>query len=136
MNQPDLASLGFKSDGMGYVGSDGCHYEDAVSVLGGVLGFCGCGDPEAALRYIRDVLRLIDEPRPDGHVEWEKWYEGHRAREVALLPDEGARWLVYYLLDDKELTEHGGSVPGWLTGKGDDVLAALNTMDLDSECAR
>lgn len=109
--------------------------------LGGALGFCGCGDPETALRYIRDLLRLIGERGPDsfapgGMDQWNEWYKGHRAKVDAFFHDDrGAEYLAYYLLDDKGLTEHGGSVPGWLTPKGKDILADLeaHSAELDDE---
>lgn len=43
-----------------------------------------------------------------------------------VLPSDGVRYFVLYLLDHWDLTEHGGSVGGsWLSEKGRDVLAVL-----------
>jgi len=39
------------------------------------------------------------------------------------------KWLMYFMwywFDKEELTEHGGSVPGWLTKKGLGMLNKLN----------
>lgn len=108
--------------------------------LSHALGFCGCGDPLAALRYIRDVLRLVamkgpDSMGPDGLREWTEWYNTVYLTESEALfhGDDGARFVAFYLLDDKGLTEHGGSVPGWLTDKGKGILADLEAHSAEIE---
>lgn len=76
--------------------------------------FCGCGHPEVAAERLRDLLAL--------HPLYE-----HRAELNALIPDEGIQYLVLYMLDRLELSEHGSSVGGaWLTDKGRAVLDAMN----------
>lgn len=76
--------------------------------------FCGCGSPDEAARFLRDLLAL--------HPLYD-----HRAEFVALVPDEGLQYLLLYTLDHFDLAEHGGSIGGqWLTDKGTAVLAALN----------
>ena len=120
-----LATL--KRDGTDYVRPDGCHYDSAVDALGSVLGFCGCGAPEAALRYVRSALRCLNPPT------W-KDYDAWRARADAVFRgDEGAEYVMWYLLSDKNLTEHGGGVPGWLTELGKGVLVDLETLNLDKD---
>lgn len=89
------------------------------------LGFCTCGNAYDNLRYIRDGLAHIDSPRPEGNNEWDKWYKQWLADGIALFGNERARYFFFYWADAAELTEHGGSVPGWLTDKGHDLLSCL-----------
>lgn len=75
--------------------------------------FCGCGNPEDAAAALLRLLRL--------HPLYE-----HRPKFEAWLPDDGLQYLLLYMLDRFELTEHGGSVGGaWLTPKGEAVRNAL-----------
>ena len=96
-----------------YIDPDGCSWRTPEGFLHGyVMGFCCCGQPEMVLAYVRDVLRDIkNQSCPD--------------------KDSAPTYLVWYWLDSKDFTEHGGSVPGWLTDKGRDLLADLETLDLD-----
>ncbi len=103
-------------------------------VLGDALGFCSCGAPDVALQYVLKILRLVDlkHPRTGTGVpyeEWNTWYGSVYRPQICDLfhNDGGAEYLAYYLLTDKGLLEHGGSVPGWLTDKGRDILADLET---------
>jgi hypothetical protein len=123
-------------------GDEGCYFKGELALggwqdaLGDVLGFCGCGDPEEALRYVMRVLRAVntkapdavrDAPWSDGMSLWNEWYHTvYRPTLDAIFHgDRGAEYFAFYLLTDKELLEHGGSVPGWLTPLGEDVLADL-----------
>ena len=113
----------YAKDG-GYEDSDGCWHEDVESFLqSGILGFCGCGMPEDNLLYVLRGLELIDEKRPD--VGGNAWYVGHRARLTEHFKTSGAEYFFFYWCDKQGFTEHGGSVPGWLTPDGDTLLALL-----------
>lgn len=117
-----------KEDGGGWLDAEDCYWQDRMGYVMHTLDFCGCGLPESAATYIRDGLQALaaywetvrKEPRL-GTVPVEVWreFEAH-------WPDEGSRYFFWYWLDAQKLTEHGGSVPGWLTDKGEDYLAALN----------
>jgi hypothetical protein len=72
------------------------------------LGLCGCGDPETALALIRDALDAIET------------YDHERLRE--LLPHEPSRELIYHWFDDRGWTDHGSSVPGFLTDAGREAI--------------
>lgn len=75
--------------------------------------FCGCGSPEDACQALLDLLRI--------HPLYE-----HQEELAALAADSGQTMILLYLLDSMGLTEHGGTVEGgWLTAKGQAVLAAL-----------
>lgn len=108
-----------------YMDDDGVHYQSKKSYLQSELGFCGCGDPDAAMVFVRNTLKLIGERK--------EWGEGVEKE----IPNEGAYYFVLYMLDHKGLTEHGGSVGGsWLSSKGDEVLKDIewcieNEKDID-----
>ena len=120
-----LAGLTKEKDG-GFTDRESVYHPDAESALGSVLGFCNCGMPTEALRFIWKVLELIGE---ETEGTWEEWYKGHRERADKLFhKDHGIKYVVYYLLAEKGLTEHGGSVPGWLDGLGKDILDDLRGM--------
>lgn len=115
----------FKKEDGSYENSDGCFYEDAVSFLTShCLGFCGCGMPEEALDYILDILQLIQDRGliHSDTLTWDDW----KTRERKIFPSQGSAYFAYYVLDEKGLTEHGGSVPGWLTPKGEELLSDLS----------
>lgn len=81
--------------------------------------FCGCGNPEIALRRLRDLLAI--------HPLYD-----HRPEFKDMIPDDGTQYLVLYMLDRMELTEHGVSVGGaWLTDKGKAVLEAIDTFGVE-----
>lgn len=117
----------------GYTDPDGVWHQDANGfILGYIFGFCGCGMPTEAMKYIRDVMQHVenlhvlnnpDELTPDARSAlYDKWAEDGKA----IFPNQGAEYFAYYVLDAKGLTEHGGSVPGWLTPKGREVLSDIN----------
>jgi hypothetical protein len=92
---------------------------------------CGCGEPECVLEKLRDLLKYYS-------MEWED-----RKRQRELLsnligsdeygcPQTTDGWMWVYLLCRLDLTEHGGNVIGsWLTGKGEQILAALEEHGCD-----
>lgn len=97
----------------GYHNDDNLYYFTAESfIIEGILGFCGCGEPELALEYICNVMLEIHV-----HVE-SKFTKGYH-------PVDGSKYIAWYVLAKAGLTEHGGAVPGWLTNLGRDVLHDL-----------
>lgn len=111
---------------------EGHHCESASDfILQAVLGFCGCGQPAAALRHLQSVLRHIHNLQ---HRVWTKLqtYEQWEEDGAKLFVSEGAACLFYYVLDEKGLLEHGGSVPGWLSDAGVRMLEDLDVcLDFD-----
>ena len=79
------------------------------------FNFCGCGNPNSSLEFIRDILIIIKE-------------HGAYSDELSKkLSDEGLLYFVLYYLDSKGLTEHGGSVGGsWITEKGEEIIQDIN----------
>lgn len=118
---------------VGYYMYKDTHYETIEDILQiAIFGFCGCGCPENNLKYIRDGLE---------HIEWrmdsyrnkdnELSYEQLQAKAVEIFGNESAAYFFYYWCDTKDLTEHGGSVPGWLSEHGKTMLEVLKTLKLD-----
>lgn len=108
---------------------DGVDYGDLEELVGtGFLKLCGCGNSGIAMQYVLDGLELIDETSPDpssNQEAWSVWWKAHEARVMAHFKSDGARYFFWYWADNEGLTEHGGSVPGWLSDKGRELLTAL-----------
>lgn len=110
----------FKDEDGGYL-YKGISYEDAEDFLGSFFGFCGCGRPDVALKYMRDCMSHILELE---ELVWEKKmsYDDWEKKQKSLYINEGAMYAIYYLLSDKDITEHGGGVPGWLSNTVNDTI--------------
>lgn len=81
------------------------------------LPLCGCGNPEAGVALVHELLKLAP------------LYEHGREVE-ALLPAEGVYYMVLGSLDEAGLLEHGSNISGsWLTPKGTWFLQALNALE-------
>lgn len=123
-----LATL--KRDGDSYVTASGCYYDgnDAEALLAiEVFGFCGCGCPDEALKFMHAALHLVADMHPTDGAAFDDWWPKHRARADALFHgDGGIEYFTYYHLAERKLTEHGSSVPGWLTELGRSVLVDLD----------
>jgi len=105
----------------------GGHYDTATDLIQtGMLKFCACGAPEQNLLYVLGGLELIDEDRPDGTLaEFHKWCKKWEKRRQVHFGSEAAADFFFYWADSQELTEHGSSVPGWLTNKGKELMTLL-----------
>ena len=92
------------------------------------LGFCCCGRSEATAKWMVRALKHIDKlitNRPPEN-EWDAHYVRWKAETVELYGGmDGACYFFWYWCDAKGFTEHGGSVPGWLTMEGRNFLAEL-----------
>ena len=102
-----------------YIDEEGCCWgQDPLDFIQGhMLGFCCCGNPEANLRHIYKCLYLVNLQHEDYdrfEKERDKYFNGPQ--------DE---YFAWYVLDEKELTEHGGSIPGWLNKKGKRLMEDL-----------
>ena len=125
-----------KREDVGYTDEDGCYYENAVEFIQmGLFEFCECGNPEENLMYIRDALELIDyrvraleDINSYNSKEWDVCCTLIEQKEIEVFGSESAAQFMYYWLHHEGLTEHGCSIPGWLTDKGKTLLADLNEM--------
>lgn len=105
---------------------EGCSWESPLDyALTHMLGFCGCGSPEAAGKLIRDILIVLEK-------QFDIPYEEYRKGIKDLLPNDGLEMVVFYFLDNQGIIEHGTCVPGWLTQKGKDLLEILKASPLDA----
>lgn len=94
---------------------------------------CMCGNPESVLPMLLRLLRWIDVKLDTSQPGWnERWKANHALLE-AWCPDVGVQDFLFYWLDHEHLTEHGGSVPGWLTKKGEGFMGALAREENDWE---
>ena len=119
----------FKRDD-GYYDESEYFYEDAKSfVQAKVFGFCGCGGPDDNLLYVRDSMRLLRNFHSKEHDKekesWDDFHKRHRAAVDDHFKLSGAEYFMWYWLDEKGFTEHGGCVPGWLTAEGEALLDDL-----------
>ena len=108
-----------------YVMPNGDVCGNAEAALTSLLGFCDCGAPDSAMKYVRDALQLVDDRKKklwEGEITYEQW----REYVGAVLQSEGAEYFMWYWLNEKGFTEHGVSVPGWLTPDGEEMLSDLN----------
>ena len=85
----------------------------------GLLNFCGCGSPKENLRYVANILEHIKNGSTDDY-SYDKWVEKGKK-----LGNEESLYFAYYVFDEKGLTEHGSTVPGWLTEHGENLLADI-----------
>jgi hypothetical protein len=85
------------------------------------LGFCGCGMKAEALYLINDLLDYIDHrSRPYRGAfqgpDWKKHCQDDKDAFNKVITDnpDGVKYVLFYLIADKDITSHGGSVPGCL----------------------
>lgn len=110
----------------GYETDEGVYWDTAPDLIHGHLfGFCCCGRPHDFLRKIAGALWLVRELTRKDYESWQEHYDGWKERRDEILGDSGNQYTYWYLLDRAGLTEHGSSVPGWLTPKGERVLNDL-----------
>lgn len=110
-----------------FIDADGVSHFTLGGFIAHRLGFCGCGEPEAALDLVMRVLDAIE-------VSWLAFNAGDHEKGIKIRASlaesfgahEGIYWLVLYKLDDDGLIEHGTTINcSWLTADG---VAALNLL--------
>ncbi len=95
---------------------------DVQGYLLGRLGFCGCGIPDVALSLINDLLAYIEEFRSKPYTgsfqgkEWDAHCSADKAALQKVIDDnqDGVKSCLFYLVSSKNITNHGGSIPGWI----------------------
>lgn len=88
---------------------------------------CGCGRPEDVAELLLKVLSIVEakcETPEDAKLKYERL-----ERELPGL----FYYTVLNFYDRAGLLEHGGGLPGWLSGLGQDVLAGLKEHGTDPE---
>lgn len=109
------------------IGPDECYYEsdDYEGLIQvGLLGFCGCGDPDGNLLYVLRGLQLLHERYTTENVTLESSTDNMLRQHLHHGNEQSTRFFHYWL-DKEELTEHGSVLPGWLTPKGEELLGLL-----------
>jgi len=113
------------------IGPDGCHYSSLHGLYhSALLGLCGCGSPEEAYNFCRDILKTCD--RRDKAKDWIS--AENAAAEIIKAQPEMAAHVFMHMLTHLDLLEHGGSVGGsWLTPDGEKIvdLRAANEGEFD-----
>lgn len=102
------------------------------------LKWCGCGNPDMVLMYMRDVLAMLhkrsEDSRADASPDGSTW-AANSEELYKLLNFKACEPLALsylYMLDELGLTEHGGNVMGsWLTPAGKDLLTILQNTDIE-----
>lgn len=112
----------FATEHGGYIDKDGCSYDDKEELLqAGILEMCCCGNPELNLWYVMRGLEVVESRRdytPEGYAK-------SRALADEVFKSTESENFFYYWTAARDYTEHGGSIPGWLTEKGRDLLEML-----------
>lgn len=131
-----LEELRDKEDG-GIKDKDHLYHQTAADYMCHILGFCGCGQPLEALKYILNIMRWIkvnsELNNASIYDSIKKAQEHWKELDLIFNGNDGAKYFALYRLSDLDLTEHGGSVPGWLTEKGFLWLEALEEAILIEE---
>jgi hypothetical protein len=113
----------------GYYNEDGCFHQDEESFLQvAILGFCGCGDPQLSLKHVQKGLRQIKNLGELSSVKFKQEFEEWEKENKKLLGGETGVYFMWYFLDREGFSEHGSSVPGWLTEKGKELLEDLDEL--------
>lgn len=88
------------------------------------LGFCGCGNPEQDIIFIKNILDLRNKWHND-KLTYKKYRK--LIKKEFIKNWECAEEYILYMLNDKEFLEHGSSVGGsWLLNKGHKLLKITN----------
>lgn len=107
------------------IGPDGCHYENEHQAAHyGLLHLCGCGCPEEAYNFCRDVLASFDRRGVHDEPPTREWVNAEDAVEKLIKERHAdAAHVLSHLLTHLDLLEHGGSVGGsWLTKNGERIV--------------
>lgn len=109
---------------------DRTEFDDNESFIQtGILDFCGCGDVEGNLKFVQNGLKHIDDfHQKHSNRSFNDYYEQWIKNGLSIFGNESARNFFFYWADKEGFTEHGGSIPGWLTEKGRELLEDLNEL--------
>ena len=103
----------FKEDGNFLIGPDGGSYlNEADYFYIREMEMCGCGRPESVHKMLNDILTANCDDHPN-------IIDHKKAIDVISKDLESAYEFIMHVLENKGMTEHGGSVYGsWITDKG------------------
>ncbi len=117
-----------------FTDKDGIEYDTLPQYLqSGVLEFCGCGRPGNNLNYIRKGLAILRDFYDTESIN----YDEFKKLVDDLYHDSDNAYFFWYWCDKEGYTEHGSSLPGWLTDEGQKLLSQLEewyaTIDVKEE---
>jgi len=99
--------------------------EECLNEFDSDIGLCGCGIPEETNEVLRTTLNI-----QSSNCTWKERQKQFSDICNADMDNEnysGLIQFVLYILNDKDILEHGGSVGGsWLSEKGKVYLDLLN----------
>jgi hypothetical protein len=86
--------------------------------------------PWDVIQFIHDGIAHLAMPRQEWggktgvkFAETESW----KARKAAEAKhSDGSMYFLWHSLENMDLLEHGGSAPGWLTGKGEHFFTLVD----------
>lgn len=122
----------------GYEDEKGHHYDTLGELLQeGILGFCGCGNPEQNLLLIHQLLTKHEDgqkkrsglPYQEGHVLF--CMQEEELKKFAQDNWEGLLRFFWYVMAEKNITNHGGSIPGWVEDRN--FMDALEKWKIEYE---
>ncbi len=110
-----------------YLDQEGISYFDIADfILTGCFDFCACGSPMEAIKFIKEGLEYIDwrsqEIKAYSGEQYKEAWARIKEQEGVKFASLGGATFFYYWATNENLIEHGGSVPGWLTPKGEKVI--------------
>lgn len=94
-----------------------------------IMKMCGCGNPECTYELIRKILTIRSEWINENlsYEEVINRYKNDLGLEKTNDNHYGALQFILYILDARQIVEHGGSIGGcWLTDLGKMYLTVLN----------
>jgi len=101
-----------------FVGPNGCSYSSPQDLMyGWGLDLCTCGRPEDVHTFLIDCLKCFDDDNDKGDF-------GTKGIATLVIenPNAAAEFIAHFL-EQRDLTEHGGSVYGsWLTDLGEQFI--------------
>lgn len=114
-------------ENMPWMDENGYCWESKASYLQiEIMGFCGCGNPDEIMEYVKEMLEKLN------------------SRNWGLYEDKPYMFFVYWA-NDKDFAEHGTTARcSWLTEKGKELLSDIklciqeeaNKIEVDNELCR
>jgi hypothetical protein len=95
-----------------------------------ILGHCGCGMPAENLELIFDMLKIHQDYRNNAvkvnDASFKKAWDEYQETIKNYITENWKKFDYFfsYVMNDKNIMEHGGSVPGWICD--DNFVDALN----------
>ncbi len=122
---------------------DGCWYDNVTEEFWtGILNFCGCGISDTLIQKMFEYLCYVEWNHRDNDIDFilntASYLEGEQKLSEEKITAIGGMEIFYllaYIADDKDLTEHGTGISGaWLNSKGIEWLGKLKEYYANKDC--